>query len=95
MPPGAKSFGSRQTWGRQVAYSSQFQTRCDRALNAAQAIRARLGGSDWAGIDEFDPPRPKWMRWRTYERLIDRSREYEAVADERLFRIIARWGNLG
>src|ERR1051326_6183525 len=35
MPPGARRFASREAWRRQVAYSSQFQTRCDRALHAA------------------------------------------------------------
>lgn len=67
MPPGAKSFASRQTWGRQVAYSSQFQGRHDRALSQAQTLRSSLGGADWAGIDEQDPPKPKWMRWATYQ----------------------------
>jgi hypothetical protein len=94
MPSGARKFASRKAWGRQVAYSSQFQTRYDRALTAAQRIRANLGGPDWAGIDETDPPKPKWMRWRTYEHLIDRSRAYETIADVRLFRLIARWGGV-
>jgi hypothetical protein len=57
----------------------------------AQAIRARLGGRDWAGIDEFDPPKPKWMRWRTYQNLIDKSRRLESVADERLFVLVNQW----
>ncbi len=89
-PPGALYFASRQTWGRQVAYSSQFQTRTDRAYRAARAIRMRLGGSEWESIDECDPPKPKWMRWNTYERLIDRSRAYEAIGDEGTFGVIAR-----
>lgn len=91
-PPGATYFASRQAWGHQVAYSSQFQSRTDRALNRARAIRTNLGGPDWATVDEFDPPKPKWMRWRTYNRQIEQSRDYEAIADERLFRLIARWG---
>jgi len=90
MPPGAKYFASRQTWGRQVAYSSQFQTRTDRAYSGARKIRMRLGGSEWEDIDEFDPPKPKWMRWRTYNRLLDRSRDYEAIGDERILWLAAR-----
>jgi len=89
-PLGARYFASRQTWRRQVAYSSQFQTRTDRAYNAVRAIRRSLGGPDWESIDEIDPPKPKWMRWRTYERLIDRSRAYEAIGDENALRVIAR-----
>ena len=94
LPNGADKFGSRHAWRRQVAYGSQFQSRHDRALATAQAIRARLGGPDWAGIDEFDPPKPKGMRWRTYNRLIDRSRGQEAIADERLFFFINQWAKL-
>ncbi len=90
-PNGARAFGSRQTWGRQVAYSTQFQPRHDRALAKAQAIRVRLGGPKWAGIDELDPPKPKGMRWRTYEQLITRSRQLEAIADARLFSIMNQW----
>src|SRR6185295_8365327 len=81
LPAGARRFASRQTWGRQVAYHSQFQTRHDRALSKAQAIRAKLGGPNWAGIDEFDPPKPRGMRWRTYNRLVAISRDQEAIAD--------------
>jgi len=55
MPPGARQFASRQAWGRQVAYQSQFQTWYDRALTAGQNLRCKLGGPDWAGYDEFDP----------------------------------------
>ncbi len=72
-------------------YRSQFQTEHDRALSKAQAIRTKLGGPDCAGIDEFDPPKPKGMRWRTYHKLICRSREQEAIADERLIFFLDQW----
>lgn len=88
LPPGASTFASRQFWGRRVAYSSQFQARHDRALSQAQAIRYRLGGVDFAGIDEFDPPKPKGMRWRTFNRLIAKSRHLEEIADERTISLI-------
>jgi hypothetical protein len=44
-PPGASRFGSRQTWGRHVAYGSQFQSPYDRAVSRAQDVRYRLGGN--------------------------------------------------
>jgi hypothetical protein len=53
--------------------------------DASEALRASLGGSNWAGIDEFDPPKPKWMRWRTYQHVIERSRRYETIADNDYF----------
>ena len=42
LPPGARRFASRQAWGRQVAYGSQFETPFDRALSggAGYALRA-------------------------------------------------------
>ena len=89
MPPGARSFASRQAWGRQVAYASQFQTWYDRALTQGQALRSKLGGADWAGYNGDDPPKPKWMRWKTYNRILDRSYRYEEIADRRLIYLAA------
>lgn len=85
MPPGGRHFACRQAWGGQVAYSSQFRTAHDRAITAAQRLRYRLGGIDYVSLlDGGDPPKPKWMRWKTYEQILARSHHYEAVADERL-----------
>ena len=84
MPPGARSFASRQAWRGQVGYSSQFQAPHDRALSQGQRLRCNLGGPDWAGYCGDDPPKPKWMRWKTYNRILERSYAYEAQADERL-----------
>jgi hypothetical protein len=89
-PPGADRFCSRQTWGRQVAYGSQFESPHDRALNAAQDIRYRLGWKDYASIDDCMPPKPKWMRWRTYERIIQRCEANEAICNQYLWGILAR-----
>jgi hypothetical protein len=90
-PPGASYFASRHSWPSQVAYSSQFQGRCDRALTRGQGLRCRLGGPDWAGYTGDDPPKPKWMRWATYHRILDRSNWYEGIADEKLYSLVARW----
>jgi len=30
-------------------------------------LNSRLGGAGWVGWDH-PPVKPKWMRWRTYER---------------------------
>ena len=66
-PPGAREFACRQKWGRLVAYSSQCSAWTDRAHRGKARIKTRLcslGGFDPAEW-EF-PPKPKWMRWRTY-----------------------------
>ena len=89
-PPGANRFCSRQTWGRQVAYGSQFESPHDRALNAAQDIRYRLGWKDYTSIDDCMPPKPKWMRWRTYERIIQRYEANEAICNQYLLGLLAR-----
>ena len=77
MPPGASRFASRQAWGRQVAYRSQFRTRPFRALPRAQDIRYRLGGEDFMALDGFPPPKPKGMHLRTYEAQLERLEAYE------------------
>src|SRR5271169_2235192 len=43
-PPGASKFCSRQTWGGQVAYHSQFQDTATRAQLGKERIKARLIG---------------------------------------------------
>jgi len=93
MPPGSPRFYSRHKWDGRVAYGSQFQTKFDRAVTAAQRIRTRLAGPEWAPLDGSDPPKPKWMRWRTYDRIMARADAYEAIADQRLWALVARLGN--
>lgn len=84
-PPGAQFFASRHAWGRQVAYGSQFELPRDRALSAAQDIRYRLGGKDFVSIiDDVPPPRPKWMKRRTFEKIIRRCDAYEAAVNRHL-----------
>lgn len=39
---------------------------------------------DWTGLDGTDPPKPKWMRWRTFNRIMDRCDRYGAIADRGL-----------
>ena len=90
LPPGAKSFASRQAWGRQVAYSSQFQTPKDRALSTAQNIRVQLGGPDSFGMIQPFPDKPKWMRWATYERTIRRYLAYQTASMAGLDRFMER-----
>jgi hypothetical protein len=79
-PPGAWRFCSRQTWGRQVAYHSQFQDATNRAHLGKSRIKNRLIGE--LDPDEWDlPPKPKWMRWETYNRYEAKFDRYEAVLD--------------
>jgi hypothetical protein len=89
-PPGATQFAARQRWGRRVAYGSQFQTPFDRALSQARKIRARIGGPGWESLVDPFPPKPKGMRWATYDRIAQRCEGYEATADARLVGFMGR-----
>jgi len=78
MPPGAKEFCSRQALGRKVAYRSQFQTIYNRGHAGKAKIKARLIGD--LDPEEWDlPPKPKWMRRRTYDRLVERFEAYDEM----------------
>jgi hypothetical protein len=58
-PPGAVRFCSRQTWGRQVAYASQFLDRDNRAHYGQSKLKSRLCSIGQFDPDEWDfPPKP-------------------------------------
>lgn len=79
-PPGATRFCSRQTWKRQVAYQSQFSDVTGRAHLGKARIKRRLIAD--LDPDEWDlPPKPKWMRWVTYNRMVEKFDRYEAALD--------------
>jgi len=85
MPPGARTFGCRQRWERQVAYGSQFLGRTDRAHRGKAKINTRLCSLGGFNPDEWDlVPKPKWMRWATYNRAEEKFDHYEGVLDEGL-----------
>lgn len=92
MPPGARSFACRQRWGRQVAYASQFSTPVDRAHQGKARINSRLCSIGSFDPDEWEfPPKPKWMRWRTYNQAENKFDRYEAILDEGTFALVAKF----
>jgi hypothetical protein len=93
MPPGARVFACRQRWGRQVAYLSQCIGRDDRAHKGQEKIRSRLCRAGGFNPDEWDlPPKPKWMRWRMYNRAVQKFDRYESVLDEGCAELAAKLG---
>jgi hypothetical protein len=80
-PPGARQFCSRQAWGRRIiAYRSQFLSVYDRGHTGKAKIKTRLIGN--LDPDDWDlPPKPKWMRWRTYNRLVERFDTYDDMTE--------------
>ena len=88
-PPGATEFRCRQGWGRRVAYGSQFLDADHRAHRGKAKIKARLLGD--CHPDEWElPPKPKWMRWRTYSRLVNRFDSYEKILDRGVPELLAK-----
>lgn len=77
--PGQRFFVGRQSLGKQVAYLSQYHSPGARAHYSADKLCNRIGGA--GASDEWDvPPKPKWMRWRTYERLSNRIEKHRSEA---------------
>jgi hypothetical protein len=90
-PPGAKRFCSRQVWKHQVAYASQFLDRDNRAHHGQSKINARLCSIGKLDREEWDfPPKPKWMRWKTYRRYEARFDRYDAVLDSGIIEFAAK-----
>jgi hypothetical protein len=76
-PLGATFFASRHGWGRRAAYASQFLDPVGRAWRTKGKVKAALLGDE--DPDAWDlPPKPKGMRWATYERWVAR---YDAAED--------------
>jgi hypothetical protein len=91
MPSGADRFCSRHAWGRQVAYASQFADSDNRAHLGQAKIKSRLIGD--LDPDEWDfPPKPKWMRWRTYNRYVERYDAYEETLNDGIPELLAKLG---
>jgi hypothetical protein len=90
-PPGATRFCSRQSWGsRRVAYASQFLDPDNRAHRGKAKIKERLIGD--CDPDEWElPPKPKWMRWPTYNRLVERFDCYEEVLDRGIVELMNKF----
>ncbi len=91
MPPGADHFTSRQPWGRQVAYNSQFSSPIGRAHQGKAKINSRLCSIGGFDPDEWDiPPKPKWMRWHTYGRAVEKFDRYEDILDKGAYTAMQR-----
>ncbi len=55
------------------------------AAKAAKKV-LRKGPPEWREeYEDWDfPPKPKWMRWKTYNRLDEKAQAYEKAADDGL-----------
>jgi hypothetical protein len=71
----------------QLAYASSREDAGDRAARRADRLPARLGWEP--GILNGEGSKPKWMRWRTFERL---AAEHDACVGESLAGMALRFG---
>ena len=94
LPSGGWHFWSRQAYG--LGYACQRETRADRLMRKARKLHRALGGHGEEIGDGIAPPKPKWMRWRTYERKVGAWRAADERADgawtEGALRLIFRMG---
>jgi hypothetical protein len=68
-----------------AVYASQKNNQIGRKRLAASKLRLlQLGG--WPDIREPLPPKPKWTRHRTYQRIRNEIQALEATANSRRFR---------
>lgn len=86
LPNGGRRFLSRA--GYRLAYQSQRETVTGRAWRAIRKVDARLGVP--GGVDRDAIPKPKWMRWPTFERLCDRRGAAQDAIDDDLIRVVDR-----
>lgn len=85
QPAGGGIFASRKA--HRIAYHSQRQSPRDRALNRAFKLRHRLGCT--GGIGELTD-KPRGMRWRTYDRHMERIDKAEQIATGHTWLLIDR-----
>lgn len=77
LPRGGDRFSSRLDWG--LGYACQRESTLDRTQRQGRKIyRALNGEGNWR---DGAPPKPRWMRWLTYERLAARLARYNDAFD--------------
>ena len=89
MALGATFVASWHAWGRRAANASQFLDPIGRAWRTKAKVKAALLGDK--DPTEWDlPPKPKGMRWATYERWVARYDAAEEMLDAQLVMAAAR-----
>ena len=95
LPPGATHFRSRQGFRCRLQYRSQHQAPFDRLLGRRDRVAAkvlRAGSPEWREKyrDWEIAPKPKGMRWATYERHFAEWERYERQIDGHLAGFVAK-----
>ena len=87
LPPGEMRFASRLYWikERKALYRSQGVGPYNRIFQASAKITSRLDT-----YDDFTIHKPPGMRWKTYNRLVERRARYERWLDSKLLGRVGR-----
>jgi hypothetical protein len=88
---GGSGFHARRRYGR-VAYRTQ---RASKAIDRVLMRRDRILVRKLKGDDPSFAPKPKWMRWKTYDRLTAQLWRAEEQLDAHLAVLVGRLGGLG
>jgi hypothetical protein len=83
---GAHTFASRKA--HRLGYRSQRESPRDRARSRTQNLRYKLGGS--MNLMEPIPIKPKWMRWKTYDRKVARIEAADNISNIYLWSFVQR-----
>jgi hypothetical protein len=95
LPNGGTRFLSRGPDAYRLAYASQRHGLVDRMHARNRRLYARLG-TDYGGLlNDSWPPKPKRMRWRTYNAICDRLDAASHVLDLELLQVLASLTRLG
>ncbi|MEO7864130.1 MAG: hypothetical protein ABIU05_27585 [Nitrospirales bacterium] len=97
LPPGATRFRSRQGFGVRLQYLSQNYDRRTRLMETGRKIAAKMlrgGPAKWREeYRDWDfPPKPPWMRWKTYNRQCARWEWYEQQSEADLTQWVMKLG---
>ena len=92
LPPGSTRFRSRKGFRVRLQYLSQKYDKRTRLSETGRSIAAKMlraGPAKWRDEHrDWDfPPKPPWMRWKTYNRQFARWESYEQQSDADL----AQW----
>jgi hypothetical protein len=82
-------FASRQAWG--LAYQSQRISPERRADERSLKAQRKLNVRDPCLLDMPYCPKPKWMRWKTHQRLVG---VIQQSCDMNMRYMVRRWGNV-
>ena len=88
--PGIEKFCHRDAIRPRPTYASQRESGGNRVMAQRWALRRKLGDdlSDLLG----DPVKPKWMRWRTFNRYAERDAELASREWGYFARLLGRMG---